>query len=67
MVHLIVLRPFQQLRQTGDAGRDLPRLIFGHEIRCGTSARLRLEIDVRDCKVVSITDLMFSQCPSVAA
>jgi hypothetical protein len=35
----LILRPFQQLRQLGDTGRDLSRLILGHEIGRGTSAR----------------------------
>ena len=30
------MRPLQQLRQLSNAGRDLPRLILRHEIRCGT-------------------------------
>jgi hypothetical protein len=27
-----LLRPFQQLRQLGDTGRDLASLVFAHEV-----------------------------------
>jgi len=58
----------QQLRQLGDAGCNLSRLILGHEIRRNTSARLRLEIDIRHGKLVDVADdvgdvLIFLDCP----
>ena len=48
--------PRQQLRQLGDPGRDLSRLILGHEICRSASSRLRFEIDIRHGKVVGVAD-----------
>jgi hypothetical protein len=48
----------QQLRQLGDADRDLSRLFLSHEIRCGATAWLRLELDMRRSKVVSVADYL---------
>ena len=48
--------PRQQLRQLNDACRNLPRLVFSHEIGRSASARLRLEVDIRDGKVIGIAD-----------
>jgi hypothetical protein len=50
----LILRPLQQLRQLGDAGCDFSRFIFGHEIRRGTSARLRFEVDTRHGEIVGV-------------
>ena len=51
-----ILRLLQQLRQLGDAVRDLSRLILSHEIRRSAPGRLRLEIDVSHGKVIGVAD-----------
>ena len=42
----------QQLGQLGDASRDLPRLILGHEMRRRASARFGFEVDISGGKSV---------------
>ena len=63
-----ILRFLQQLRQFGDAGRDLSRLILGRETRRSASAWLRLEVDLRHRKTICVADdirdaAIFLDCP----
>ena len=48
--------PHQHFGQLGDTGRDLPRLILGHKVRCRAPSRLRLEVDIRDGKIVGVAN-----------
>ena len=51
----------QQLRQLGDVGRDLSRLILSHEIRRCPPSRFTCEINVADRKIVGVAnDGMFA-------
>jgi hypothetical protein len=44
----------EQLRQLGDTGRDLPRLILRHEIRRSAPARCGFKVDKSDREAVAI-------------
>src|SRR5580692_10638949 len=47
-------RPFQQLRQLGDAGCDLARFVFRHEMRRSASARPSLVTEEPLCVVLVV-------------
>jgi hypothetical protein len=53
-VAVFPLRSAKQVRQLGDAGRDLSCLLLGHEICHSASSRLRLEIDVSHRRFVVV-------------
>ena len=55
----------QQLRQLGDVRHDPPRIVAGHQLRRAASARLILEIDIRERQSVVIAQRAVIPTPAL--